>query len=139
MLVSKRTYNRYSEAFKLQVVNDLESGKLSSIYEANSRYGISGTTTVKSWLRKYGRNHLIPKVIRVEKLDEQDHVKKLESEIKQLKEALADSHIENIVSEARFQVICKEYGLDPEEYKKKVDTKRFNKRPRQPLKRKRKK
>ena len=139
MLASKRSYNRYSEAFKLQVVNELESGKLDSIEQASRHYGITGRTTVRSWLKKYGRNHLLPKAIRVEKPDEQDRLKALEAEIKQLKEALADSHIENIVGEARFQVICEEYGVDPEEYKKKVDTKRFSKRPRQPVKRRRQK
>ena len=52
MSTIKRANNRYSEAFKLQVVNDLESGKLGSITEASRHYGITGSTTVNTWLAR---------------------------------------------------------------------------------------
>ncbi|ARN56254.1 hypothetical protein [Sedimentisphaera salicampi] len=118
------TGTRYSEAFKLQVVNELESGKLSCINEANIRYGIAGSHTVKRWLKKYGRNHLIPKRIRVERPDEHDRLKQLKAENKELKEALADAYLEKLVSDSRFEVTCEQFGLDSEEVKKKLDTKR---------------
>ena len=59
--MSIRPTFKYSEAFKLQVVNEIESGRVSSIHAASVRYGIGGGETVKSWVRGYGRNHLIRK------------------------------------------------------------------------------
>jgi len=50
---------RYSEAFKLQVVSELETGKLGCIFEARKRYAIKGVGTVDRWVRKYGKNHLL--------------------------------------------------------------------------------
>ena len=37
-----RSYVRYSEAFKRQVVAEIESGKYATIGEANRVYGIRG-------------------------------------------------------------------------------------------------
>ena len=45
---------RYSEAFKLRVVRELEQGKLTSILEAQRRYGIRGSNTIRGWLKKFG-------------------------------------------------------------------------------------
>ena len=52
-----KTVMRYSEAFKLKIVNELETGKLSCINEARNRYGITGSGSMQYWLRKYGKNH----------------------------------------------------------------------------------
>ena len=41
-----RSVVRYSEAFKLKVVNELESGKFSGTDEARKSYGIKGPATV---------------------------------------------------------------------------------------------
>ena len=54
-----RTIMRYSEAFKLQIVNELESGKLSCIHEAREYYGIVGSDTIQYWLRKHGINIIL--------------------------------------------------------------------------------
>ena len=64
--MSKRLI-RYSEAFKLKVVNELETGKLSTVSEAIELYGIRGSETVKKWLQKYGKNHLLSKMVIVQK------------------------------------------------------------------------
>ncbi len=40
---------RYSEAFKLQVVRELEEGKLKSVNAAQEAYGIRGSMTVGKW------------------------------------------------------------------------------------------
>ena len=75
---------RYSEAFKLQVISELESGKLSSIFEAQRRYGIRGGQTVQNWLKKYGRNHLMNKIIKVQTPKDRDEVKELKKRIREL-------------------------------------------------------
>lgn len=124
---------RYSEAFKIQVINELESGKLSTLEAARRAYGIGGGSTIQKWLSKYGRNDLRAKVIRVETPEQQDQIKKLKKQIRQLESALAQTQIENLVNESRYEVLCKEVGIDPEEFKKKVDTQQSNR----PVKRRR--
>lgn len=49
-----RTYNSYSLAFKLQVINEVEKGEL-TYQQAQIRYGIKGKSAVLLWLRKHGR------------------------------------------------------------------------------------
>ena len=49
----KRTQRDYSMSFKLQVVAEVESGKL-SITGALRKYGIQSHSTVLNWIRKYG-------------------------------------------------------------------------------------
>jgi transposase-like protein len=50
----KRTQKDYSLAFKLEVVDAVEKGELTS-KQARLRYGIQGKSTVLLWLRKHGR------------------------------------------------------------------------------------
>jgi len=49
----KRTQKDYSLSFKLQVVQEVESGEL-GIKAAARKYGIQSHSTVTNWLRKYG-------------------------------------------------------------------------------------
>ena len=86
--MDQRMIVRYSMGFKHQVVEELESGRFSSISQANEHYGIAGAGTIRNWLVRYGRNHLCPKVVRVEKPDEKDQIRQLKTQIRQLKEAL---------------------------------------------------
>ena len=49
----KRTQKDYSLSFKLQVVQEVEDGEI-SITSVARKYGIQATSTVSSWLEKYG-------------------------------------------------------------------------------------
>ena len=49
----KRTQKDYSLSFKLQVVEEIESGQLDRL-AAHLKYGIQARSTITSWLRKYG-------------------------------------------------------------------------------------
>ncbi|MEH0156406.1 transposase [Limibacter armeniacum] len=49
----KRTQKDYTMSFKLQVVAELEEGKL-SVQGACDKYGIQAKSTVRDWLRKFG-------------------------------------------------------------------------------------
>ena len=116
---------RYSEAFKLQVVSELESGELKGISEANRRYGISGHETVRKWLLKYGKGHLLPRTIRVETPNEKDRLKELKKENDRLKKTLADTHVKAVLYESWFEVACEEFGVtDIEGFKKKLEKRR---------------
>lgn len=123
-MMERRPERRYSEAFKLQVVSELESGKLGSIGEANRRYGISGATTVRGWIRKYGKEHLLPRIIRVETPNEKDRVKELQKENERLKRTLADTHMKAVLFESWFEIACEEFGVtDLQAFKKKLERK----------------
>ncbi len=72
-----RVTKRYSQAFKLQVVTEMESGRFRNMEAANKYYGITGIGTIKRWLNEYGKNHLIPKLVRIETVNEKDQIKEL--------------------------------------------------------------
>lgn len=115
---------RYSTAFKRQVVADLEGGRFGTILAANAHYGIGGCETVRRWLKRFGKNNLIPKVVRVEKPDEAEQIRELKKQIRQLQEALGKTQLENVMNESFLGIACERLGVDVEEFKKKVDTKR---------------
>ena len=119
-----RTQVRYSESFKIKLIKDLESGRFSSIHQAQLHYGIKGSGTIRNWLIRYGRNHLISKVVRVETPDEKQKMKELKAEIRQLKEALGETQAENMLNRAFLKIACGELGQDVEAFKKKAATKR---------------
>jgi len=110
---------RYSEAFKIQVVNDLESGRFDNINQATKHYGIKGPCTITKWLKKYGRNHLCPKVIYVKKPNEQDQIKQLRKEIKELQMALGITQTEKVLEKSFLKIACEKLGTDVEDFKKK--------------------
>jgi transposase len=115
-----RSVLRYSMAFKQQVVSDLESGRFGSIGAAQEHYGIMGASTIPRWLRKYGKNHLCARVIRVEKPDERDQIRTLKKRIKELEQALGRTQADKVLSETFFEIACEELGQEPETFKKKV-------------------
>jgi transposase len=129
--MDRRIIVRYSMSFKQQVVRELESGRFSSISEANEHYGITGATTVRNWLVKYGRNHLCPKVVRVEKPNEKDQILQLKRQIKQLKEALGQTQAENVINQEFLKIACAQLGKDVDRFKKKAGTRLFT-RPENP-------
>ena len=49
----KRTQKDYPLSLKLQIVESIEQGKLSTT-QATKKYGIQSRKTVVNWLRKYG-------------------------------------------------------------------------------------
>nr|WP_078128349.1 transposase [Leptospira alexanderi] len=58
------TIRRYSEAFKRKVIEEIESGKYNQ-NQAMKNYGIQGSVTIRGRLKKYGKNHLMSKIVRV--------------------------------------------------------------------------
>jgi transposase-like protein len=110
---------RYSTAFKRQVIEDIESGRFSSIEQAREHYGIRGTWTIQYWLKRFGRNELLNKVVRVEKPNEQDEIRKLKQQIRHLKEVLGDKEALYALEEEYLKIACEELGTDVESFKKK--------------------
>jgi len=116
---------RYSQSFKQQLVEELESGRFSSILEAQEHYGIRGASTIRNWLERFGRNHLCSKVVHVEKPDEKDKIMELKKQNRQLKEALGQTQAENVLNQEFLKIACEQIGQDIESFKKKVGTRLF--------------
>lgn len=111
---------RYSEAFKQQVLRELDEGKFGSVQAAARTYGIRGGSTIQGWIRRYGREHLLRKVVRVETPKEGQELKELRKRVRDLEKALADAHLEHRFDEAYLQIACRAAGIeDVEEFKKK--------------------
>lgn len=118
-----RVIKRYSECFKRQVVDELESGRFDSITQARLHHGIPGTTTVQAWIKNYGRNHLQAKVVRVEKPDEQDQLRAYKKRVSQLEQALGKTQAENVLNATFLKLACEWMGQDVENFKKNCDGK----------------
>ena len=101
---NERMQVRYSDAFKLKVVQDIEKGKL-TISEARRLYEINGTNTVYRWLRKYGKNDLIQKVVRIEMKDEKSQLKKKDERIRELESVIASLTLHNICLQSYVDVV----------------------------------
>lgn len=114
-----RTMVRYSEAFKLQVVEEVEKGRFRSCFEASLAYGIAGNDTVPRWMRQYGKEHLLGKVVRVTKQGEPTEIKRLKDRVRELETALSNAHIDSALNEAFFEILCERTGIDAETFKKK--------------------
>ena len=111
---------RYSEAFKLQVLRELEEGRFATRAAAYRAYGIRGQGTIESWAMKYGMNHLIGKVIRVETPKEVSELKALRKRVKDLEKALANERLDHMLGEAYLQIACRTAGIeDVDGFKKK--------------------
>lgn len=113
-----RLIRRYSSCFKRRVIAELEEGRFSSIEAVRKHYGIGGTATVQGWLRRYGKNHLQPKVVRVETPDEANQIRKLKAEIKRLEQALGQTQAQKILEEQYLKMACEELGQDVDTFKK---------------------
>lgn len=111
---------RYSEAFKLQVIRELEEGKYGSCHAASVAYRIRGATTVQRWAREYGREHLTRRVIRVETTEERDEMRRLRERVRQLESALSSAHLDLKLEAAYLAMACETAGIeDVGEFKKK--------------------
>ena len=110
---------QYSEAFKRQVVDEISRGKFTSCYAAQRAYGIMGSSTVPRWVKKYGREDLLPKRIRIETLKEIDQLKEARKRIRTLEAALADAHIDNCLEHAFLEIACDRMGTELSDFKKK--------------------
>lgn len=118
--MSKMTV-RYSEAFKLQVLRELEEGKHRNPLAAQEAYAIGGHDTVRRWLVQYGREHLIRRIMRVETTQERNELTRLKARVRELERALSDATLDLRLEQAYVKLACEQGGIsDVEAFKKKV-------------------
>ena len=111
------TVIRYSKGFKMQCVREVETGK-SCAYAVQRKYRIKGTATVMRWVRELGSGQY-GKIIRVEKAHEVNEARQLRGDLRRVKEALADTHMELALEQAFLAVACEEMEQSVESFKKK--------------------
>ena len=109
---------RYSEAFKLKVMEELRDGKWKSVAEAVQAYGLS-ETGVRYWIKRLGFEYLNGRIIYVKTTSEIDEIKRLKAENRRLKERLADEVLGHKIYEVALRIACRNLGTTPDELKKK--------------------
>ena len=108
---------RYSKGFKMQCVREVEAGR-SCAFAVQRKYKIKGTATVMRWVRQLGSGRY-GKIIRVEQAHEVNEAGRLRSELRRVKEALADTHMELVLEQAFLAVACEQLDQSLEGFKKK--------------------
>ena len=96
------TTRRYSISFRQMVVREIEEG--ACIEFVKKKYGIGGGGTVQNWIVRFGKNHLLNKVVRIETMNEKDQIKELQKQLRETKAALADS----IVAQRCLEILIEE-------------------------------
>ena len=118
---------RYSEAFKMQVVWEVEQEGLNAS-EIRRKYGIKGGGTVEGWVRRYGSGS-IGRIIRVQKPEEIDERDQMRRRIRALETALADSNLDLALERQYMRLACERAGIrDVTEFKKKAAGKQATER-----------
>ncbi len=113
---------RYSEGFKLKMLEELSTGKYSK-REVYRTYGIP-SSTLNDWIRKYERLDLMNTRIMVENQDEITRIKALQKEIEQLKKLVLKKDLEQMVQDSYLEVAAEMLGMkNVSELKKKLNTK----------------
>jgi transposase len=106
-----KSTNRYSVAFKMRVVEEVENG-LISVREAQKLYGIVGNGTIAYWVERYGMNKRLERTVYIMTHDEELELIRLRKENRRLQRALDDSQIKTIALESLIEVAEEKYHLD---------------------------
>ena len=122
MYKNDKVIRRYSEPFKLKILDELTTGKLNKS-QLGKAYGIN-PTTINEWIRKYNRKDLMNTRIKVETKDEITRIKALQKEIEQLKRLLLKKDLDALVLDSYLEVAAEDLGYKSvSELKKKLNIK----------------
>jgi transposase len=113
----KRSQKDYSYAFKLAVVQEVESGEL-GIKAASRKYGIQSHSTVTTWLRKYGNfdwlnksTERMPKSKDQKLLELEQKVLLLEKQKKELEKQVEQADKKAIFFDMMIDIAEKEFKI----------------------------
>ncbi len=109
---------RYSEAFKLKVLEEYKAARWKNVNQMAVAYNISYATIAK-WMVKYGHGHLLNRRIFVDTADEMSELAKVKAENKRLKETLKNMTVDYYIERAMVALLCEETGQKREDLKKK--------------------
>lgn len=113
----KRTQKDYSMSFKLEVVQEIEQGLLSTT-GAQRKYGIQARSTIVNWLRKYGNfdweyqtpSHM-PKSQEQKLMELEQRIKLLEKQKAQLEKQAEQADKKAIIFDMMIDLAEKEYNI----------------------------
>ena len=117
----KRTQKDYSLSFKLQVVEEIETGKIGRL-EAHSKYGIQSRSTITQWLRKYGTFDWNDLSVNSMSQTPEQRILELEAKVKLLEKQKARA--EHLAQRADKKVIIFDMLVDPDEKKYDIQIKK---------------
>ena len=122
MYKNDKVIRRYSESFKLKILDELTTGKLNK-YQLGKAYGIA-PSTINEWVRKYNRKDLMNTRVTVKTKDEITRIKQLQKEIEQLKKLLLKKDMDALIDESYLEVAAEQLGYKSVlELKKKLSIK----------------
>ena len=123
MYKNDKVIRRYSEPFKLKILDELSTGKLNKS-QLGKLYGIN-PSTINEWIKKYNRKDLMNTRIKVETKDEITRIKALQKEIKQLKKLLLKKDLDAMVLDSYLEIAAEDLGYKSvAELKKKLNIER---------------
>jgi transposase-like protein len=102
MLKNIQTIKRYSESFKLKLLDGLSSEKYTK-RELSRIYGF-GASTIADWIHKYKREDLLNTRLTVGNMDELSRIHELEKELANLKELLIKKILNKLVLDSYLKV-----------------------------------
>ncbi|BAO76372.1 transposase [Winogradskyella sp. PG-2] len=108
MYKNDKVIRRYSEPFKLKILDELSKGKHTKS-ELCKLYSIA-PTTVNEWIKKYNRKDLMNTRVKVETKDEISRIKALQNEIQQLKKLLLKKDLDAMVLDSYLEVAAEDLG-----------------------------
>jgi transposase-like protein len=114
----KRTQKDYTMSFKLQIVQEIERGELST-HAACRKYGIQARSTIVQWLRKFGNfdweNQTpsnMPKSPEQKIMELEAQVKLLEKQKSYLEQQAFVADKKAIIFDMMIDIAEKEYQID---------------------------
>jgi transposase len=106
----KKTFRRYGEAFKRQVVLEYESGV--SVNALKKKYGIGGSETINLWIKKYAKDGFRHDLIRIQSTNEIDQIKALEGHIEELERTLGKVTLEKLKLESIVEELEASHSIE---------------------------
>jgi transposase-like protein len=108
MYKNDKVIRRYSEPFKLKILDELTTGKLNK-YQLGKAYGINASTS-NEWIKKYNRKDLMNTRVTVKTKDEITRIKQLQKEIEQLKKLVLKKDMDALIDESYLEVAAEQLG-----------------------------
>ena len=108
MYKNDKVIRRYSEPFKLKILDELTTGKLNK-NQLGKLYGINAST-INEWIKKYNRKDLMNTRVTVKTKDEITRIKQLQKEIEQLKKLVLKKDMDALIDESYLEVAAEQLG-----------------------------
>jgi transposase-like protein len=111
---------RYSEVLKLRLAEDVAAVKYKNLNEAGRRNGRREGSTLRKWIKQYGREDMLPKRIKAETVNGIDESQEARRRIREPEAALANAHMDYCLESAFLDIARGKLGTSTEELKKRT-------------------